>query len=534
MDLEQQLRSVLTDDRLDVKLAPGAVQTIHDGVRRRRRRNTAMSAAASFVLVIGGIATGVLVTQGGSDTLRPRPDQQGASQTPPPVKQVTPPARTADEVAWAAVPYNRTKPFALPGTTPDPSVASCKAGQLSAQASDFQGATGSAAGTIIVTNTGATCGLQGTPVLTGYSADGKVVAKAAAQDPFFVHPWFALRPGQSAQSLVQIFGDGSRCLGPVKRISVDLGDGAGSLSTDPAWVGGGDVQPRCGTAARSKQLDHYVAAPGDWTRRDGTPRLPMSDFSADIGQQPTTVMQGTVVRYQVLLSTGGTKVRPCLPYREQLVALDGTQTAYGTSYFRMNCAEMGHPLTQGYTLDMALPLPEDIPPGTYALDWQTPIDGLGTGAAQTIQVTVAPPKCSLDQLSVTAGGLGAATGHIRQNFVIRNTSTRTCSLRGFPGIQFVGSDGADLPTVVNWTSVAFMYPYTPKATVAMPPGAVVSFALAGVDVNPGTNPQCPTATAIKVIPPGLSDQAVVQVQWPYCMNGHVDASPIVPGTLGPR
>jgi hypothetical protein len=532
VDLEQQLRSVLTDDRLDVHLGPGAVQAVHDGVRRRRRRNAAVSAAASFVLVAGGIATGVLAAQGGNARLAPGPDQ-GASQTPPPDGQVKPPVQTPDEVAWAALPYNPAKSFALPGTTPQPGVPWCKAGQLSLTASEFQGATGSAAGALILTNKGSTCGMQGRPTLTGYGDGDKVVATAAPDDAFLVHPWFALKNGQQARTDVQIFGDGSQCLGAVKRLTVDLGRAGSPLSADLVWAGGGDVAPRCGTAPKNKQLDHYIASAGEWTRRDGGPRLPMSDFAVDLGQQPTTAMQGTTIRYQVLLSTGGAKVSPCLPYREQVYALDGTQTAYGTAYFRMNCADMSRALTQGYTLDMELALPGDIPVGTYALSWQTPIQGLGTGGSQTIQVTAAPPECSLDQLNVTAGGSGAATTHYRQNIIVRNTSRRPCSLRGYPGIQFVDSNGKDMTTKVNWTWTSFMWPPTQKETQSLAPGGAVSFALGGSDYDPVNDQSCPTAAGVKVIPPGLSSQALVHVQWPYCFGGKVDVSPVVAGVKGP-
>jgi hypothetical protein len=522
---------VLTDDRLDVPVAPGAVRAVHEGVRRRRRRNAALSAAASFVLVAGGISAGVVLTQGGGATLSPGPDQQGGSQTPPPAGQVKPTVHQADEIPWAPTAYNPAKPFALSGTTPLPAVPWCKRGQLSLTASEFQGATGSAVGALIVTNTGPTCGLQGRPTLTGYGDGNRVVATTAPDDAFVVHPWFALKRGQQARTDVQIFGDGSRCIGAVKRMTVDLGRGGALLSTDLAWAGGGEVRPRCGTADKSKQIDHYIASAGEWTRRDGTPRLPMSDFSADLGQQPTTAMQGSTIRYQVLLSTGGKTVSPCLPYREQVVALDGTQTAFGTAYFRMNCSAMGPPLTQGYTLDMQLALPGDIPVGTYALQWQTPIQSLGSGGSQTIQITAAPPMCRQDQLDFSVGGTGAATGHFGQKIVIRNNSARTCSLRGYPGVQFVNADGASMPTVPHH-GASFLWSTSTYETVRLAPGADVSFELGGVDMD-SNGQQCPVASVVKIIAPGLSTQVPLQVNWPYCQQGNVDVSPVVAGVRGP-
>jgi hypothetical protein len=533
VDLEQHLRSVLTDDRLEVHLAPGAVQAVHDGVRRRRRRNAALSAAASFALVAGGITTGVLAAQGGNARLSPGPDQQaGPSRTPPPVGQVKPPVTAPDEVPWAALAYSPAKPFALRGTSPQPGVPWCKAGQLSLTASTFQSATGSAAGALVVMNNGATCGLQGRPMLTGYGASDKVVATTAPDDAFVVHPWIALRTGQQARTDVQVFGDGSHCLGAVKRMTVDLGRAGASLSTGLLAAGGGDVTPRCATAPKNKQLDHYIASAGEWTRPNGTPRLPMSDFSADLGQQPATVMQGTTIHYQVLLSTGGAKVAPCLPYREQLVALDGTQTAYGTAYFRLNCSSMPRPLTQGYTLDMQLPLPGDIPVGTYALQWQTPIQRLGSGGSQAIQVMAAPAACQQDQLDFSVGGTGAATTHFGQTIIIRNTSGRACSLRGYPGVQFVNADGHALRTVPHH-GASFLWSADTYQTVRVPPGAAVSFELGGVDYDVVHNKQCPVASLVKIIAPGLVTQVPLQVNWPYCLRGRVDVSAVVAGVKGP-
>lgn len=533
--LEEQLRSLLTDERLDVRLAPGAVQAVHDGVRRRKRRNAALSAAASFALVIGGISAAVAVTQGGHDVVEP--GQHNPTPTTPPSKPDTPPpsVQGADAVIpWNPIAYDPAKPFALTGTTPDPGVPWCDAKQLAVTAGGFQGATGSAAGGLTLANNGETCGVQGAPVLTGYGDNDKVVATATPADSFLVHPWLALRHGQRVTTSVQIFGDAARCsLGPVKRLTVDLGHGSASASVDLSWVDGGDVKPRCGTAAPSQQLDHYTVSTADWTRRDGTPRLPMADFSATVGQQPTTVMQGTTIHYQVLLSTRGASVDPCLPFREQLVALDGTQTTAGTSYFLLDCAAMANDSAQSYALDMQLAVPKDLAVGDYTLQWQTPIPGLGADESQTIHVTAAPPMCRQNQLDFSIGRTGAATTHYEQDIVIRNTSAQTCSLRGYPGVQFVNADGHALPTKPHHGS-SFMWQTDTYDTVRLSPGGMVSFGLGGVDYDAAHGQACPVASVVKIIAPGLVTQVPLDVHWPYCFHGKVDVSPVVAGVRGPR
>jgi len=537
VDLEHQLRSVLTDERLDVHVAAGAVQTIHDGVRRRRRRNAAMSAAASFVLVIGGISSAVLLTQGNGATLRPQPDQQGNSTSPPPGGVVKPPARAAATVPWHAVAYDPGKPFVLPGTTPSASTPSCKAGQLSMTASEFQGATGSAVGALVVTNNGSPCGLQGRPVLTGYGDGDTVVATTAADDPFLVHPWFALQHGEQARTTVQIFGDTARCsLGAVRRLTVDLGQGDGSLSADLAGAGGDDVMPRCGTVPKEQQVDHYTTSPGEWTRRDGTPRLPMANFTAAIGQQPAAVMQGTTVRYQVLLSTGGADVDPCLPFRQQLVSLDGSQSVYGTSYFLMDCTTINDNPAQSYTLDVQLRLPKDIPVGSYALQWQTPIPSLSASDGQMIQVTSSPPKCTGAQLSVTSGGLQGASGAYYGRIIFTNISPDVCSLRGYPGVQFADGEGKRLPTVArdpDGQAINSAQERTYSTVTLRAHGGTASFLVSGSDwIPPAGATQCPASKGLFVIQPGgyLSDQKLVSGVAEDCQREHIRVWPVVAGS----
>jgi uncharacterized protein DUF4232 len=529
--LEEQLRSVLTDERLDVHPALGAVQAVHDGVRRRKRRNAALSVAASFVLVIGGVVAAVATTQGGHAVVEP--GQHNPTPTSSPSHTDAPPVpglRQDVVIPWNPITYDPTKPFPLAGTTPDSDVPWCGAGQLSVRPTEFQGATGSAAGGLTLTNDGNVCGIQGSPAITGYGDGDKVIATSEAGDPFLVHAWVALQHGERARTFVQMFADGSRCLGAVRRLGVDLGHGIAPVSVDLS--GAGDTTPRCTTAPRDQQLDHYVVSAGDWTRTDGSPRLPMGDFSATIGQQPATVMQGTTIRYHVLLSTRGASVDPCLPYRQQLLSLDGTHTAIGTAYFLVDCHAIERAAAaQSYQLDMQLALPGNIPVGTYAIQWQTPIPGLGADESQTIRVTAAPTACKQDQLDFSIGGSAAATGHFEQDIVIRNLSAQACALRGYPGVEFANADGHAMRTKPHH-GASYLWQTDSYETVRLAPAAMVSFALGGVDHAPGGT--CPVATLVKVIAPGLVTQVPLEVNWPYCRGGSVDVSPVVPGIRGPR
>src|SRR3954453_1819252 len=468
-----------------------------------------------------------------STTRRRRPPRRTPNPPPtsPPAHTDAPPVpglRQGVAIPWNPIAYDPAKPFLLAGTTPDSDVPWCAADQLSVSTTEFQSATDSAAGGLTLTNNGNVCGVQGGPAITGYGEGDKGLATREDGAPFLVHAWVPLQHGEKARAFVQMFGAGSRCVGAVKRFGVDLGHGIAPLSVNLS--GAGDTTPRCATVPRDKQLDHFVVSASDATRTDGSPRLPMGDFSATIGEQPATAMQGTTVHYSVLLSTRGASIDPCLPYRPPLVSLDGTPTPLATSYFLVDCDAIRLEAdAQSYQMDMQLALPKDAPVGMYALQWETPIPGLGADEGQTIRITAAPPYCTSEQLAMRAGRSGAATTHYAQDIVIRNTSSATCALRGYPGVEFFDANGRPLPTKDNRTASAFMWQYSGYETLRLAPGGQVRFSLGGVDYDAVHNQQCPTAPVVKVIAPSLYTQFPVTVNWPYCFHGRVDVSPVVGG-----
>ena len=164
--------------------------------------------------------------------------------------------------------------------------------------------------------------------------------------------------------------------------------------------------------------------------------------------------------------------------------------------------------------------------------WQTPITSLKADEAQTLRVTAAPAACRQDQLDFSVGPTGAATGHYGVTIEIRNTSGAACSLRGYPGVQFVNADGKAMRTRPHHGS-SFLWQTDSYETVKVAPGAFASFSLGGVDQSAG-GLGCPTASVVKVIAPGLFTQVPIEIQWPYCRAGRVDVSPVVAGVRGPR
>jgi hypothetical protein len=534
--LELELRELLSDDRLHVPVRAGAVQLVKSGVRRRRRNRAIASSAAAGVVVLAIVATSAAAVRAQHDGNAVLP---GDHHTPTPSSSPTPsptsgPHGTA-QVAWNPVLYDATKPFPYPGTVADPAMPWCTGRAMSMTVSPFQGATGSAAGALTITNHGATCALQGIPVVQGVDSHGVAIALPAPADGFTVYPWFALPAGHRATAAVQIFGDTAPCdLGPVAQLSVDLGHG-GRIVAGGLGSAHGDVRPRCGTVPASQQTDHYTVSASDWARPDHTPSLAVPKVELGISNAPRTAMQGALLTFEVTASAP-LPAHPCLPFEEQLVSLDGSQT-YTSQAFLLDCHALGRlPRSTAPVMAMQLEMREDVPVGDVRLVWRTPLPGVAVTDGPVIHVTPAPPDCTKQQLTLTAGGELAHDATRRADyFIFTNGSAKVCSLRAYPGIQFIGADGKPMPTPDRRAELTPFWNEPEQVFVLAPHGGAVSFAIAGRSSG-AHGEACPTTKGIKFIKPGgvISDQMYVDDAWPYCTGGHVLVSPVVKGTSGPR
>jgi Protein of unknown function (DUF4232) len=165
-----------------------------------------------------------------------------------------------------------------------------------------------------------------------------------------------------------------------------------------------------------------------------------------------------------------------------------------------------------------------------------------TGALVSLRVLPAAPagsaswpRCASTQLSMTATGTGAGLGHVGVLFTLRNTSSVSCRLDGYPGLQLLGANGQRLATtVVRAVSGAYLFPAVVPHRVALPPGAAGSFDLqygdipVGAAANEPSATACPAATEVEVTPPSAADHAVVAARMAPC-GGQVVVSPVVPG-----
>lgn len=146
------------------------------------------------------------------------------------------------------------------------------------------------------------------------------------------------------------------------------------------------------------------------------------------------------------------------------------------------------------------------------------------------------PQCGKDQIVITAAGTGAGLGHVGVLFTLRNTSSVSCRLDGYPGLQLLGSHGQALPTtVVRASTGAYLFPAVAPHRVALPPGAVASFDLqygdnpVGAQANEPYARACPSATSDEVTLPNAAGHSVVPASMAPC-GGQVLVSPVVPGS----
>jgi hypothetical protein len=146
------------------------------------------------------------------------------------------------------------------------------------------------------------------------------------------------------------------------------------------------------------------------------------------------------------------------------------------------------------------------------------------------------PQCGPSQIGITAAGTGAALGHVGVLFTLRNTSSASCRLNGYPGMLLLSSNGQALPTtVVRVLSGAYLIPAVVPHRVALQPGALASFDLqygdnpVGAQANEPYAQACPSAASAEVTPPNANGHSVVPVSMAPC-GGQVLVSPVVPGS----
>jgi hypothetical protein len=143
--------------------------------------------------------------------------------------------------------------------------------------------------------------------------------------------------------------------------------------------------------------------------------------------------------------------------------------------------------------------------------------------APTSSTTV--PGCTGANYSLSILGTEGAAGTSEVTLGFRNTSSATCTLTGYPGVQLLGAGGTDIATNTVAGGGDSFTNFAPSP-VAVAGGATAFFNMGYSDVTTGTETSCPTATALQVTAPDTSTPLQVSGQFEVCNGGTVNVSPV--------
>ena len=165
------------------------------------------------------------------------------------------------------------------------------------------------------------------------------------------------------------------------------------------------------------------------------------------------------------------------------------------------------------------PAPAQVPPVT-----STPTTpGAPTSRPGTAQPTrtevpsgdgaaTGPTRCTTGELSASLGGGDAGAGSVFRTLIFTNTGSRTCELRGFPGVSYVaGDDGHQVGPAADMSGER-------GAQVPIAPGATAVAQLRLVNVLNYDEAVCrPTPVrGLRIYPPGDTASLFVPMDGTGC------------------
>lgn len=136
------------------------------------------------------------------------------------------------------------------------------------------------------------------------------------------------------------------------------------------------------------------------------------------------------------------------------------------------------------------------------------------------------PECSASDLAASYLGSNGAAGTIVLGFALKNIGSGPCHTYGWPGVEFLSSAGAPLPTGATRTT-GDVVGSTPANVLTLTPGQEASFRMVTSDMGPG-GAACPTASSLQIYAP--DDTNTLKVSLPgVAACGQATVSPMMPG-----
>ena len=302
----------------------------------------------------------------------------------------------------ALIPWIDATPPPAPGKpTPrpvPPGTRSCAAADLTATAS-WEGATGSMAGGIGVTNVSSTaCVIDGPPklvvILAGTTTMQTAYVAVDAAGPAGTTPPGPglLEPGDRGDWWLFWTNWCGNPLVPTD-VLVTLPDGSGPLHAVPdTTISGAAVglsRPRCDAPESPSSLTAMA-----FEYRAPEPAIVEPQPAAATITAPATATIGQDVTFTVTLTNRGDKPAifdPCPTYSEDLLVGGVRLKPPADREYALNCAALGGPMAPGATVtfEMRYPIPDSIAPGPAELLWSMDPGGpFDTGAFGRVPVEI--------------------------------------------------------------------------------------------------------------------------------------------------
>lgn len=188
----------------------------------------------------------------------------------------------------------------------------------------------------------------------------------------------------------------------------------------------------------------------------------LSGGNPSCGRAQNRVIRSSVLVALIVVSTGvlaGCHTsHSALPGNRSTTSTSGSSSVASTASPSSTAVSVSSPSS-------TLTIPRTLPPSST-----TPAANVGT--------------CQPSDLTGTVTAAGGGAGHAGEVIILRNASSRTCEMRGYPGLGLLDTSGQPVPvTVLRAASVGFQHPNVPVTTVVLRPTSVASFWVEWVNTN---------------------------------------------------
>ncbi|HEY6531394.1 MAG TPA: DUF4232 domain-containing protein [Acidimicrobiales bacterium] len=136
--------------------------------------------------------------------------------------------------------------------------------------------------------------------------------------------------------------------------------------------------------------------------------------------------------------------------------------------------------------------------------------------------TTGTPICATSQLQAELGPSNVGAGQSYAPLILRNTSSSTCLVQGFPGVSVLDGSGNQIGQPATRDG-------SEGGEVLLQAGGVASATLH--TTNEGIGPSCePTSAQMKVFPPDQTAELTFSAEYTVC--GGFTVTTLVPGDQG--